>query len=656
MSLKEWFRPPRHLLVILLLLTVASVSALIWAGWKLTQQDSAVEAQQRRARLEQAADRVVALLRANLAETGERLAASAAASSPAGIKPDAGQSLLLLLTEDTISAYPPGRLLFLPIAEHTPQAPESAFAEGEAAEIRQQQPDKAIEIYRRLSNTKDRALQAGALMRLARVLRKRGQVDAARATYERLSRVDGVRVAGAPADLVGRLALCDLSRDAADGMRLQNDLLAGRWALTRGQFEFYRAEAVRLAGHEEPLGDRTGWTEAAAIAWSEWKRTSSPRGQTTMWVEGKPWFMIWRAAAGRQVVLLQHPEAVLRALPAESDAVCALLDQDGRVVAGPRPQGNNLVRMATDTQLPWSLSVTGSQSSPDTAMTARQRLVLLGIGTVIVFLIAGAYFVARAIRREIAVSRLQTDFVSAVSHEFRSPLTAMRQMSEILALGRVPSEERRQKYYDTLVGETGRLQRLVETLLNFGKMEEGARQYRFEEIDASDVVESVVAEFAPQLTASGRRIDLSRSLTGCPIRADAEALALALRNLVDNALKYSPDQPAVSVDWTCENGSVAIHVRDRGIGIPAAEQRMIFQKFVRGSAAMAANVKGTGVGLAIVSHIIRAHGGEVRVESSPGEGSTFTLVLPRSSVQRPEIPSPRAPKPDSRIPPIPEAP
>jgi signal transduction histidine kinase len=204
----------------------------------------------------------------------------------------------------------------------------------------------------------------------------------------------------------------------------------------------------------------------------------------------------------------------------------------------------------------------------------------------------------------------------------------MRQLSEILAFGRVSGEERRQTYYDTLVSETRRLQRLVETLLNFGKMEEGARQYRFEPIDAGALVEGVVAEFAPQLAASGRRIELSRPPTACPIDADAEALALALRNLVDNALKYSPDQPFVSVEWGCENSAIAIRVRDRGMGIPAAEQRLIFQKFVRGSAAIAANVKGTGVGLAMVSHIVRAHGGEVRVASAPGEGSTFTILLP----------------------------
>jgi signal transduction histidine kinase len=159
-------------------------------------------------------------------------------------------------------------------------------------------------------------------------------------------------------------------------------------------------------------------------------------------------------------------------------------------------------------------------------------------------------------------------------------------------------------------------------------MEEGARQYRFEEIDAGELVEGVVAGFAPQLAASGRRIELGRPPARCPVEADPEALALAVRNLIDNALKYSPDQPAVWVEWGCENGALAVRVRDRGIGIPAGEQRSIFRKFVRGSAAAAANVKGTGVGLAMVRHVVRAHGGEVRLASAAGEGSTFTILLP----------------------------
>jgi signal transduction histidine kinase len=626
--MREWFRPPRQLLVILLLLTAASVSALLWSGWKLTEQESAVDAQRSRERLDQAADRVAALLRANLAETGERLAAVAASPSPSGLTSQPDASLLLVMTRSGVTAYPPARLLYAPLAAAGPEAPAWAFGEGEAAEVRERQMEEAAGIYQRLTTSADRAVRAGALMRLARVQRHLRRTDAASASYQRLSRLEGVRVAGTPADLVARHALCDLSRDAACGTQLQQDLLAGRWSVTRGQFEFYRAEAIRMAGHEEALGDAPAYTEAASAVWSEWSRTPDARGQRTVWVGNEPWLTIWRGAPDRQAVLIQRPEAILRALPAEPGAAFALLDEQGRVITGGKPPGDAVVRLAADSQLPWSLAVTRTGASPDDASAARKRLLLLILGMVVVFLVAGTYLIARAIRREAAVARLQSEFVATVSHEFRSPLTAMRQLSEILAQGRVPSQERRQTYYDTLVSETRRLQRLVETVLNLGRMEEGRRQYRFEEIDAGDVIEGVVSEFEMDLAASGRRIDVTRPDGGCPVQADPEALGLAVRNLVDNALKYSPGEPAVFVSWRREDGSVAIRVRDCGIGIPTAEQRVIFQKFVRGRAAVDAHVKGTGVGLATVSHVVRAHGGDIRVDSAPGEGSTFTIRIP----------------------------
>src|SRR5581483_4717654 len=252
----------------------------------------------------------------------------------------------------------------------------------------------------------------------------------------------------------------------------------------------------------------------------------------------------------------------------------------------------------------------------------RQRFLLLVTAVMVLFLMAGSFFIARAIRRDMETSRMQSDFVSAVSHEFRSPLTSIRQLSEMLSADRVPSEQRRHQYYDALVKESTRLQRLVEALLNFGRMEAGARQYRFEELDPAVLAERVAAEFA------GRSIVLEGERDRWYIDADPEALAVALRNLVDNALKYSPDCPTVRVEWGRQRGRIAIRVHDQGLGIPPAERRVIFRKFVRGSAAAQANVKGSGVGLAMVRHIVAAHGGEITVESEVGKGSTFTILLP----------------------------
>ena len=253
------------------------------------------------------------------------------------------------------------------------------------------------------------------------------------------------------------------------------------------------------------------------------------------------------------------------------------------------------------------------------------------MGATLAFVLAALYFTARALRREAHVARLQSDFVAAVSHEFRSPLTTVRQIAEMLEQDRVATDERRHKYYRILAGEAARLQRLVETLLDFGRMEAGAQRYRFVDLDAVALVREVVADVTERARESGKAIEVDGPEAVLPVRADGSALSLALSNLIDNAIKYSPGEPTVWVRWHTDHGRAAISVVDRGVGIPRAEQQTIFAKFVRGRAAVDAKIKGTGVGLSIAQQIVAAHGGEIHLESEPGRGSTFTLLLPAVS-------------------------
>jgi len=599
--LREWLKPPKNLLLILFLLTLVSVTALAWSGWKLLQQDRAGQAQQRLEMLDAEADRMVVTLRGTLAETGDRLSAWLASPSQAGIPRD---GVLLIARDNALNAYPEGRLLYYPNPSPDPEAPQETFAQGETLEFQEGQLLKAAAWYRILTESREASIRAGALLREARALRKAGREAEARAAYTRLAGVGGARVAGVPADLAARHELDDPALGA--------ELLSGRWHLTRGQFEFYFGGPVPE--------DRRLLAEAAAVVWNP---PSGP-GQTTVWIGHTPFLAMWRTLGSTRAVLIEPPQ-----LPAAERVFCAAVDSEGRLVAGRRDRsGRAAIRTAAETKLPWTLYVTATEPPPLSAMPPNQRYLLFGMGVMALFLVAGTYFTARAIRREIEVSRMQSDFVSAVSHEFRSPLTSIRQLSEILALGRAPGEERRQLYYDTLVRETARLQRLVEALLNFGRMEAGARPYHFEETDAGALLERVAAEFDHQAAESGRRIELTPPGYPCPVEADSEALAVALRNLIDNALKYSPHEPAIWVEWKMENGQVAIRVRDQGAGITADERRAIFRKFVRGSAAAAGNVRGSGVGLAMVLHIVDAHHGEIHVKSEPGSGSTFTILLP----------------------------
>ena len=437
----EWLKPPRSLLLILFLVTLVSVSAIAWFGWRVLYQEQLVDAQRAQQRLEQAADRITATAKGWLAETGERVGAWTISPPPDG-QPDDG--LVLILSGHNLSAYPAGRMLYRPLPTLLPEAPAASFSEGEAIEYQQNEPAEAIDWYRRLGEDKDAAVRAGALLRLARVLRKSGRIAEARDVYIQLAAMSGTAVAGVPADLVARHELCDLSGNAADAMALRNDLLHARWQMTRGQFAFYWWEAGRLAGKEEPVpAELVEWSEAGARAWADLGRDPSPRGQSTLWVDGRPFFLIWRGAASRRAALVTRPESLLKPFLAGSEVSCAALDSEGRVVAGHKgTAGRAVVRSIAETELPWVLYFTGVPGTSDAGMVARQRFLVLVTVVTALFLIAGAYFIGRAVRRDLEVSRMQSDFVAAVSHEFRSPLTSIRQLSELLAEGRVPAQER----------------------------------------------------------------------------------------------------------------------------------------------------------------------------------------------------------------------
>jgi signal transduction histidine kinase len=626
--LKGWLKPPRSLLLSLFLVTLVSVSALGWFGWKLLDQERIVETQRAQERLEQAADRIAAKTRETLAETGERVGAWLLAPPSDGKSAD---GLLLTVNGDSIQAFPPQRLLYRPSATPLADPVSSNFADGEVLEFQQVQPQRAIEWYQKQADSKNDAIRAGALMRIARILRRDGKNREAAACYRQLAAIDSVSIAGVPASLLAEDALAELSERKADAEALRARLLNGRWPLTRSQLDFYWSEAQRLSGSQLALpSESEQFSEIAAQSWPTLIAEPSTRGQTTLRIDGQSFLLIWRGSQARRALLITRPESILKPVFQNENVSWSAVDADGATAAGKRDKTSRaVVRTPAETQLPWTFYFTGLQSSSDAGMIARQRYLMLVTALMAGFLIAGAFFIARAIRGDMEINRMQSDFVSAVSHEFRSPLTSIRQLSEILALGRVPGDDRRQVYYETLVRETTRLQRLVEGLLNFGRMEAGVRQYRFESTDAGAVVERVASEFESGIAAAGRRIELTPGPGECCIDADPEALTVAVRNLVDNALKYSPDRPAVWVEWGVENRHVAIRVRDEGAGIDASERRAIFRKFVRGSAAAAGNVKGSGVGLAMVRHIVTAHGGDIRVVSQPGQGSTFTILLPR---------------------------
>ena len=662
MSLSLWFRSPRYLLTLFLTIMLVLAASLSWLSWRLLKQDRALESQRIQERLDNAADLIAASLLHKFSESRDQftsllalsdsdLAARAAELASQG----AGTALIVVFRPQAVDAYPRAASLYYPFLPTAKEPPASMYEAGEVAEFQQKDFAKAIAVFRELSHSKDPAVRAGALLRLARNLRKAQQSRAALDIYDELDQMGATPVGGLPAELIARHArftlLDELKRTTEvkrEAELLYADLHNGRWKLDRGAYRFYTQETSRwytpdpeLQAHEQ---DGVPTATAVELLWEAWHRIRRGEdiaaGHRSVWILGRPVLLVWQTRSDRLVALVagerdleQQWLSALRPVMDRQSVRLALTDAEGHPVLAQfsATSAQQATRSSAETQLPWTLRVVGRDPQAElTQERNRRRLLLLAFTLLFAFVLVGSYFIARAVTRELEVARLQSDFVSAVSHEFRTPLASLCQLSEMLTDGRVPSESRRQEYYEGLRRASERLYRLVETLLDFGRMQAGAQQYRFELVEMGRFFRGVVEAFAQEAGERGYRVDVAEHphLLLPPVRADREALARALWNLLDNAVKYSPQNKTVWAKATCENGRVAISVTDKGLGIATHEQKRIFKKFVRAASAEIAGAKGTGLGLTMVQHIVAAHGGQVQVDSEPGVGSVFTILLP----------------------------
>ena len=660
MAMSTWFRPPRHLLILFLGIMGLLASALGWLGWRLLQQDRALADQQIRARLEATADAATAELARRISGTEETLTRLAAVSpeelsvqiaKPAADLEDG--ALFVVLDGDGIDAFPRARLLYYPSLRSTADPPATVFARGESLEFRQRDYPGAIRAYRTLAQSADSATRAGGLLRLGRVLRKAKQHESALSTYADLAQMGRLRASGLPAGLIGgygrlevlhRLGREEELHEEASGFR--SALAAGEWPITRAAYEFYTQDLERLLPPDERIASapsRHSFALADGVE-SLWQlgiatvQGDRPEGRRTVLAREQPVLLVWRGGPEHLVAFVASGEFLesvwlgeFTQMLAQQGMTLALSDAAGNPVFAPfdGDATHEIIRVAAQTGLPWNLHVASVDPSVVLAdLEDRRRLMLAGALTVALLILFGAYAVTRAIRREMEVARLQSEFVSAVSHEFRTPLTSMRQLTELLSSGRVPSEERRAEYYAVIKRESERLHRLVEGLLDFGRMEAGALEFSKEPLTIDDLVNEVVDAFRAEQGDAGSSVVFDSADGGMTVYADREALSRALWNLLDNAVKYSPENAAVRVDVAANGDRISVSVRDHGIGMSPEELEGIFEKFVRGTASRSLSVKGTGIGLAMVRHIVEAHDGDVHVESVPGEGSTFTILLP----------------------------
>jgi signal transduction histidine kinase len=557
-------------------------------------------------------------------------------------------------------------------------------------EFQQKNYPRALAAYRQaLKRANDPRLVGIILNAVARVQKKSGLLKEAVSTYENIVREHGgvVIPGGLPLGPSAALEICGLSREFEDfakslqtSVGLYRSLLRRDWNLERAEFEYFierarshietffsspppgldlqpiKSEFQDLGAEETAQRIRTermlAFEQGAAPA-LEAKTAGGPEASNPSFARlaldignlsflvsierptaragnasDRTWGIIIDAERLRENTLGQ----ALRDRFPSGETSWAVKGRDGSVIlasenptSGPVTFRTNFVSNAPD----WTLEFHQAPPRLLKAFLLSRRglysLVFLLIAGILIF---GLILTIRSVSHELELARMKSDFVSTVSHEFKSPLTSIRQLAEMLQSGRVPSEERRQKYYDVLLEQSERLALLTDNILSLAKIEEGRAEFTFETTDISVLLTEVVTSIQERVRHEG--FDIGLDVEGpIPLLAvDRTALSQAVTNLVDNAIKYSGDSRRISVSASLEEQAVAIAVQDFGIGIKKEDIDRVFERFCRGGDELTRTVKGSGLGLTLVREIVAAHRGKVHVESEPGRGSVFSIRLP----------------------------
>jgi signal transduction histidine kinase len=276
----------------------------------------------------------------------------------------------------------------------------------------------------------------------------------------------------------------------------------------------------------------------------------------------------------------------------------------------------------------WEVAI-GYKNTSIAALAAanfRQSLALTALVSLI--LVLGVALMIRGAMRETKLAEAKSIFVSNVSHELKTPLALIRLFAETLELGRVISAAKCQEYYRIINNESLRLTRLVDNILDFSRVDQGRKEYQFVSCNLGQLVADVIKTYDYHITQAGFELTTQIDHPLPNAWVDPEAISQAVLNLVSNAIKYSDNRKKIEARVAQRDGRIAIEVRDHGIGIPASEHKKIFQGFYRVNGDQVHKSRGCGLGLAVVKHAMEAHGGMVQVESSPGKGSRFTLLIP----------------------------
>ena len=560
---------------------------------------------------------------------------------------------------------------------------------GEQFEFKDNRYQKALASYQQaVKETSDRQLKGELLSAMARVQKKSILFIDAIKTYEMIAQDYGdvQTTGGIPLGLSARLEIGNIYMATNDTLKainifleLYKDLIRRKWTLEKAQYEFlsqYIEEPIdsilskpslaqQLESYQntfrmlkiEENGQREITERLLTFqlnATKDLQKTISRNledaqrsaGRFIMESEGQSYFVSLLSQMtknGSQVdgiwgILLNADYLKNNLLkPALESNVYS--EKTGWIVKGTdgiaimksenSPSGSVTVRANFEGNFPpWFIEF--YQQAPqlfETVLISRRGIYFYTFFLIAGILIFGLVLTFRAVAHDLELAKMKSDFVSTISHEFKSPLTSIRQLAEMLQAGRVPSDERLHRYYDILVEQSERLSLLIDNILDFAKIEEGKKKFTFEKTDIRALLEEIVSTIQDRVGHEGFIIQLNTKKPLPLVKVDRSALTQAINNLIDNAIKYSTETKEVHIRIFIEDRHLIIAVKDFGIGIKKEEIDKVFERFYRGGDELTRTVKGSGLGLTLVKQIVEAHHGSVSVVSEPGCGSTFSLKL-----------------------------
>ncbi len=563
-----------------------------------------------------------------------------------------------------------------------------AFRAGLQNEFQQKSFEQAIENYQQAYNqAQDQQSKAEVLNAIARAQKKAHHPRDALKSYQKLHQEFGNlnSYSGIPLGLAAQMEsgfIFSIIKDTVSAIQTYlnafNELFLGYWILEKSQYHFWSSalkdslsnifSCVNLtapfssyfntfkrieAGEniQVMLTDRLlkFQTEASGTISERIRSQSNLNHRFSLSISDQEYFISLLTRSKNRFDNDQNYIGILWQIDAIKDSLASTLlkenlvknniawrviDKDNRSIFNTTeslPENSKLQLKTTfaDNFPDWTLEF--YQQNPhliENILTSRRSIYLYIFLLIAGILIFGSILTIRSVSHELKLAKMKSDFVSGISHELKSPLTSIRQLAEMLQRGRVPSVDRRQKYYDVIVEQSERLSLLINNVLDFAKMEAGKKQFNFELTDMSHFLTEIIAVMQQEVSHDEFEVKLELAVSLPAISIDRSAISQAIHNLFDNAIKYSDRIKKVIIQSDVEDQFLLISVTDFGVGIKSEDMEKIFERFCRGNDVFVRAKRGSGLGLTLVKQIVQAHHGSVEVQSEFGKGSRFTIKLP----------------------------